>query len=193
MVSVISIYIFCCQCGRTSKETGMANQKSPQTIMEWFEYGRQCFHKPDGLEAVKAFEHVVDLDPAYRHPDGDNPYFYLGKINEVENRLSDAIIHFTRALAVDSEDEESLIGRGSCYTVTKQHEQAIADFTKVLQMPAQQRKVPRNNLLYAIAENYRQMKDWGQAVHWAQKALNADPDNFRHQELLKMVTEKTNK
>jgi tetratricopeptide (TPR) repeat protein len=165
----------------------MAEEKTPRTAAEWFEQGRRFFHKPDGVAAVKALERVIDIDPGYRHPDGDNPYFYLGKINEMEDRLEAAILHYTRALAVNSLDEESLIGRGSCYTVTRQHEKAVADFTSVLQFPDQKRRAQRKHLLYVIAENYRQARNWEQARYWGRQALDADPDNYRHQELLKMV------
>lgn len=168
----------------------MAENESPRSAADWFEQGRKCFHIPDGVGAVEALERVIDLDPAYRHPDGDNPYFYLGKIHEVEGKLEAAVMHYTRALAVDPADEESLIGRGSCYTVTREHDLALADFFNLLKMPDRLRKVPRKHLLYAIAENYRRMEDWGQALYWGQKALAADPDNHRHQELVKLVSTK---
>ncbi len=171
----------------------MSAERSPRTVAEWFEQGRECFHKPDGLGAVKALEHVIELDPAYRHPDGDNPYFYLGKIHEVEGRLDSAIVCYSRALAVDRFDEESLIGRGSCHTVTGQHQKAIDDFTRLLQAPDRQRRVPRKHLLYVIAENYRRMEDWENAHSWGQKALDADPENQRHRELLKEVDAKNKK
>jgi tetratricopeptide (TPR) repeat protein len=168
----------------------MSEAKAPVTIQEWFEEGVRCFHKPDGVAAVKALEKVIDWDPGYRHPDGDNPYFYLGKINEVEGNLERAVILYSRALAVDANDEESLIGRGSCYTVLKQHTEAIEDFSRVLAFPERHRRVACQNLYYAIAENYRQMEDWGQAIHWGKLALIADPGNYRHQELLKEVKAK---
>jgi len=166
----------------------MPDEKPPRTAAEWFEKGRRCFHQPDGVGAVKAMEHVVDLDPAYCHPDGDNPHFYLGKINEVEGRLETAIMHYTRALAVNPVDEESLIGRGSCYTVTRQHELAIADFNRLLCFPQRLRKVPVKHLYYVIAENYRQLQRWGKAIYWARKAHAVDPGNERHQLLLKEIT-----
>ncbi len=81
-------------------------------IAELFEDGRKCFRKPDGLGAVRALEKVIDLDPAYRHPDGDNPELHPGKIHEVERRYKDAIALYSQALAIDPRDEESLIGRG---------------------------------------------------------------------------------
>lgn len=154
-------------------------------IAALFEEGRRCFRKPDGLGAVRALEKVIDLDPAYRHPDGDNPYFYLGKINEVESRYKDAIALYSQALANDPWDEESLIGRGSCLSVTGQQDRAIADFEKVLAIPSKHRRVPVQHLLYAIAENYRQKNDYAAALHWGQQALEKEPDNFRHQELVK--------
>ena len=111
-------------------------------IAALFEEGRRCFRKPDGLGAVRALEKVIDLDPAYRHPDGDNPYFYLGKIHEVESRYKDAIALYSQALANDPWDEESLIGRGSCLSVTGQQDRAIADFEKVLAIPSKHRRAP---------------------------------------------------
>jgi len=165
---------------------------NPKTIAEWFEHGRECYRKPDGMAAIDAFERVIEDDPGYRHPDGDNPYFYLGKIAEVEGRIDDAVVHFTRALAVNPRDEESLIGRGSCLTVKKEHPRAIEDFEKVLRLPDAKRRAPKKDLLYGIAENYRQMEEWGKAIHWGKLALEADPDNARHRQLFKEVTAKIN-
>ena len=168
----------------------MSKKKTPRTAAEWFEHGRNCFHKPDGMAAVKALERVIDLDPAYCHSDGDNPYFYMGKINEVEGNLEEAIVLYSRALAVDSWDEESLIGRGSSYTASRKNDLAIADFSRVLQIPKSKRRVPKKHILYVIAENYRQLEDWGQAIYWAQQAVNADPGNERHQELLRDIMDR---
>ena len=156
-------------------------------IAELFEEGRRCFRQPDGLSAVRALEQVIDLDPAYRHTDGDNPYFYLGKINEVESRYKDAIALYSQALALDPWDEESLIGRGSCLSVTGKQDRAIADFEKVLAIPDQHRRAPVEHILYAIAENYRQIKDFANALMWGQQALDKDPNNYRHQELVKAM------
>jgi tetratricopeptide (TPR) repeat protein len=97
-------------------------------------------------------------------------------------------MHYTRALAVNSMDEESLIGRGSCYTVTQQHDLAIADFTSLVRFPDQLRKVPLKHLYYVIAENYRRLQQWGEAIYWARKAHAADPGNERHQQLLKEIS-----
>jgi tetratricopeptide (TPR) repeat protein len=169
----------------------MNRGNKPGTAAEWFEKGRRCFRRTDGVGAVKALHKVVDLDPGYRHPDGDNPYFYLGKIDEVEDRLNAAVLNYTRALAVNPLDEESLIGRGSCYTVLGQHQRAIADFSRVLRFPDGRRRAPRAHLLYGIAENYRQMKEWHQALDWGQRALEAAPDNYRHQQLVKEASRHT--
>ena len=168
----------------------MNEKRTVRTAAEWFEEGRRCFHKPDGVGAVNAMQRVIDMDPAFCHSDGDNPYFYLGKISEMEDRLNDAVMFYTRALSVNSLDEESLIGRGSCYTVLKQHDLAVFDFSKVLQFPDEKRRAPRKYLLYAIAENYRQMEAWDQALHWGRLALEADPENSRHRQLMEEISEK---
>jgi tetratricopeptide (TPR) repeat protein len=168
----------------------MAPVPPPTTIAEHFEEGRRCFHKPDGIAAVAAFNRVIEEDPAYRHPDGDTPYFYLGKIQEVEGDMEAAIVAYSRALAIVPKDEESLIGRASCYSVIGRHDLAIADFSKVLDFPDRQRRVPRKHLLYVISENYRLAEDWGNALHWAKLAVDADPGNHRHQELLKRIRDR---
>lgn len=162
----------------------MDKKNTEFSATDWFNEGLRCFNKPDGIGAVRAFEAVIRIDPAYRHKDGDNPYFYLGKISEIEGRLDDAIVFYSNALTQDPYDEESLIGRGSCYTVKKNHEVAVADFKKVLDIPPEIRNAPLQHTLYAIAENYRQQKDFKNALHWGEKALLEDPDNDRHQELV---------
>lgn len=165
----------------------MDNDPTRRSIADWFNEGVKCFKKPDGVGALRAFETVVELDPAYVHEDGDNPYYYLGKIAEIEDRLSEAIQLYTRALTLNPYDEESLIGRGSSYTVQKNHENAIADFKKVLEIPSKFRNAPLKYILYAIAENYRQQQNFPKALYWGEKALAEDPNNFRHQNLVAEV------
>jgi len=171
----------------------MDKDNTRRSAADWFNDGIKCFNKPDGVGAVRAFEAVIEIDPGYRHEDGDNPYFYLGKISEVEGRLDDAIVLYSRALTLDAYDEESLIGRGSCYTVKKNHEFAIADFKKVIDIPHNIRNVPLKDVLYVIAENYRQQKHWPNALYWGEKALAEDPDNYRHQELVSEVKKQLKK
>lgn len=162
----------------------MDKDQTQFSAAEWFNEGLKCFNKPDGIGAVRAFEAVIEMDPAYRHTDGDNPYFYLGKISEIEGRIDDAVRFYASALILDPYDEESLIGRGSCYTVKKSHDLAVSDFKKVLNIPAEIRNAPLKHVLYAIAENYRQQKDFLNALLWGEKALSEDPDNHRHQQLV---------
>lgn len=170
----------------------MDKESSERSAEEWFNEGIRCFNKPDGVAAVRAFESVVKIDPAYSHKDGDNPYFYLGKICEIEGRIDESISLYSKALAQDPYDEESLIGRGSCYTVKKEHDSAVADFKKALEIPPKLRNVPLQHLLYAIAENYHQKEDFVQALHWGQKALSEDPDNARHRELVENLKKRLN-
>jgi tetratricopeptide (TPR) repeat protein len=157
------------------------------SAIDWFKEGLKCFNKPDGIGAVRAFEAVIEIDPVYRHEDGDNPYFYLGKIAEIEGRIDDAILFYSKALTLDPYDEESLIGRGSCYTVKKNHEGAVTDFKKTLDIPPESRNAPLRDVLSAIAENYRQKKDFPKALQWGEKALSEDPDNDRQRELVSYI------
>ncbi|MBW1894916.1 MAG: tetratricopeptide repeat protein [Deltaproteobacteria bacterium] len=156
-----------------------------KTLAEWFKEGVRCFHKPDGPAAIMSFEKVIDTDPAYRHSDGDNPYFYLGKISEMEERLEDAIGYYSNALSVDPHDEESLIGRGSCLSVRNEYDRAISDFEKVLDLDPNLRKVPIEHVYSAIAGNYEKKGDLINALVYGKKALEKDPLNYRFQEFLK--------
>lgn len=160
------------------------DKKEARAASDWFNEGLRCFNQPDGVGAVRAFEAVIKMDPFYRHGDGDNPYFYLGKICEMEERFDAAIQFYSSALTLDPYDEESLIGRGSCYTVKKDHDRAVADFKSVLEIPPEIRNAPLKHVFYAIAENFRQKKDFPNCLYWGEKALSEDPDNERHQQLV---------
>ena len=169
----------------------MGNQKTadawPQTTAEWFKKGVLAFKKPDGVAAVKAFQKVISLDPGYRQPDGDNAFFYLGKIMEVEGDLKQAVAMYTKALSLDCWDEESLIGRGSCYTVLNQPDNAIADFKKVLSIGSS-RRAPVEQIYYAIGENYRKQGKWPLAWEWGKKAQAEDPKSDRIKKLVDDAT-----
>jgi tetratricopeptide (TPR) repeat protein len=158
--------------------------EAPQTPEQWFAEGLRCFRKPDGVRAVAAFEQVLELDPGFRTAEGDTAYFYLGKISEVEGRLDAALEYYTQALTLIPGDEESLIGRGACLTVLRRHHEAVADFRRVLGIPPAQRRVAAAHILYAIAENYRQLGDFARALEWGRQALAQEPRNARHRELV---------
>jgi len=170
----------------------MENNKTADTsqasIVEWFQKGIRAFKKPDGVAAVKAFRKVIALDPFYRHTDGDNAFFYLGKIMEVEGDLNEAITMYTRAISLDSLDEESLIGRGSCYTVLNQPNNAIADFKKILSIGSQRRRVPLEQIYYVIGENYRKQGQWSQAWEWGKRAQTETTNSDRINQLVEEAT-----
>ena len=169
------------------------NNKADSKAAILFEEGLRCFKKPDGVGAVKAFRELISLDPSYVHTDGDNPFFYMGKIHEIEGDLEQAITMYTRSLALDQWDEESLIGRGSCYTVLNRWQNAVADFKRLLSLGHGLRKVADHMLFYAIAENYRKQKQWRKALTWGKKALADEPENQRYLLLVKEANEKAGK
>lgn len=162
--------------------------KNDTALEKLFEQGLRCFHKPDGVGAVKAFRELIAMDPGYVHTDGDNPFFYMGKIHEIEGDLELAISMYTRSLALDQWDEESLIGRGSCYTALNHWQNAIADFKKLLSLGHGLRKVTDHMLFYAIAENHRKQAQWRKALTWGKKALADEPENQRYVALVKEAT-----
>ncbi len=164
------------------------DNKTDSSAAILFEQGLRCFHKPDGIGAVKAFRQLIAMDPSYVHTDGDNPLFYMGKIHEIEGDLEQAITMYTRSLALDQWDEESLIGRGSCYTVLNRDLEAIADFKRLLSLGHGLRKVADHMLFYAIAENHRKQAQWRKALTWGKKALADEPENQRYVALVKEAT-----
>ncbi|MDF1592765.1 MAG: hypothetical protein P1P89_14705 [Desulfobacterales bacterium] len=49
-----------------------------------------------------------------------------------------------------------------------------------------------NFFLPAAASGCNHLEDWHQALCWGRQALDADPENYRHQQLLKEIAEKAN-
>ncbi len=54
----------------------MDNDDTRRSGADWFNEGIKCFNKPDGVGAVRAFEAVVKIDPAYRHKDWPNALYW---------------------------------------------------------------------------------------------------------------------
>lgn len=82
--SIYSMGMVCSILKGTQRDTltarNIMDKKRTRSSADLFDEGLKCFHKPDGIGAVRAFEAVVKNDLAYRHEDGDNPYFYLAKL-----------------------------------------------------------------------------------------------------------------
>ncbi len=143
---------------------------------EWLAEGIRCFHLPDGVKAVEALNKSIQLNPEHRGSSGDTAYFYLGKIYEVEGRLEGAVELYSKALALWSEDEESLIGRGSCFYARGDYDRAIADFEKVLAIPHNRRNVSPPDLYYGLALSWSQKRAYGKAAEFAKRAIDESPD-----------------
>ncbi|MEZ4527198.1 MAG: tetratricopeptide repeat protein [Desulfobacterales bacterium] len=143
---------------------------------EWLAEGIRCFHLPDGVKAVEALNKSIEINPKHRESNGDTAYFYLGKIYEVEGRLEGAAELYSKALSLWPEDEESLIGRGSCFYVRGDYDRAVADFEKVLAIPQNRRNVSPPELYYGLALSWSQKGEYGKAAAFAKRAIDESPD-----------------
>ncbi len=143
---------------------------------EWLAEGIRCFHLPDGIRAVEALNKSIAINPEHREHNGDTAYFYLGKIYEVEGRLEGAAELYSKALSLWPEDEESLIGRGSCFYASGEYDKAIADFEKVLRIPQSRRNVSPADLYYGLGLCLSQKGDYRKAAEFAQRAVDESPD-----------------
>ena len=143
---------------------------------EWLAEGIRCFHLPDGIKAVEALNKSLEINPKHCESNGDTAYFYLGKIYEVEGRLEGAAELYSKALSLWPEDEESLIGRGSCSYARGDYHKAIADFEKVLRIPQARRNVSPPELYYGLALSWSKKGEHRKAAAFVQRAIDESPD-----------------
>lgn len=165
----------------------MKKETSQWGASEWLAEGIRCFHLPDGIKAVAALRKSIEMVPEHREANGDTAYFYLGKIYEVEGRLESAIELYSKALTLWPEDEESLIGRGSCFYARGHFDNALADFEKVLAFPPDGRNVNPADLYYGLGLCHFQKKEYQKALEYAKRALESSPDYDEYVYHLKTV------
>lgn len=94
--------------------------------------GNVCYEQNKFAEAISWFSSTVALNPFHSHA-----YAYLGYANQKINNLSEATLHFEKSLelATSNEKKHQLYNTlGIIYLTQKNPEQAIASFTKALEI-----------------------------------------------------------
>ena len=92
------------------------------------------FHTGDRQFMITSFfmfQKVIEKNPEYMNPDGDNAYYYLGLMYRNNlNELDAAIEHFTKAIELDPNDCLALKERGFCWAEKGDMKKALADYKK---------------------------------------------------------------
>ncbi len=78
-------------------------------------------------EAFRIYQALLLLD-------GRNAYFHsvMGAIYQRKNRFVEAILEYTRALAINKKDVGSFVNRGEVYLRTKNYKKAAEDFKNAI-------------------------------------------------------------
>jgi len=122
----------------------------------------------DPRTALKHLSSALDLNPT--HQDIPSIYSYMGVCYRDLERYRDALEVLERGVAFDRERTDLYNLKGFCHFKLKEHEKAIENFKKVLQLN------PSSAIDYAnIGSNFREMGQTGNAIRYYELALELDP------------------
>ena len=77
------------------------------------------------------FQNILERNPKYRSADGDNPYFYLGRIHDYYLKdKGTAIKFYTQSLKLFPKDTYAIECRGFCRLKKNKYDLAIKDLIK---------------------------------------------------------------
>jgi tetratricopeptide (TPR) repeat protein len=115
-------------------------------------------------KASAEFQKITELDPT----DVDS-LLMLGRLRGIEHKPAEAEQSYRKALAIDAENEEALVGLATVLTDAGNNTEA-ADILKKLA-----EKNPSHDSLTRLAAFYEQMKEYGLAAETLKRALAANP------------------
>jgi tetratricopeptide (TPR) repeat protein len=99
-------------------------------------------------EAIKDFSKVTELDPGYALA-----WYEMGMcVDSGSKDLTTAISHYTKAIELKPEFREFWLSRGIAFYTDKKYDDAIKDFSKVMEFPA---KTPPQHQMLIKAYEYR--------------------------------------
>ena len=133
-------------------------------------------------KAIERLQQALSLNPA--HQDLASIYSYMGVGLKELGRYEEALETLKKGEACDNERTDIYNLMGFCHFKLKQHEKAIEDFARVLDLN------PGSAIDYAnIGSNYREMGEKDKAVYFYEIALSIDPSiDFARESLAKLKT-----
>ena len=116
--------------------------------------------------ATEEYQKVVELDPK-----DVGSWVFLGRLQRASQNLDGAARSFDRALAVEPDNEDALVGRASVYADKGDTEAAAAMFERAAQ------KNPSAESWQRLAAAYEQLKEYKLAAETIKKGLALNPEN----------------
>lgn len=117
-------------------------------------------------KAVDQYQKITDLDPA----DMD-ALVMLGRLEKIAQKPADAEKTYRKALAIDPENEEALIGLATVLSDNGNNTEAADILRKLAE------KNPSQESLRRLASSYEQMKEYGLAAETLGRALASNPQD----------------
>jgi tetratricopeptide (TPR) repeat protein len=116
--------------------------------------------------ATEEYQKVVDLDPK-----DIGSWVFLGRLQRAAQNMDAAAKSFDKALALEPDNEDALVGRAAVFSDKGDTEAAAALFERAAQ------KNPSAESWQRLAAAYEQMKEYKLAADTIRKGLALDPEN----------------
>ncbi len=127
-----------------------------------------------------------------QNPQDARPYFYLGRYRElIKSDFTGALALFNQALQARPEDMQSVYHKGYCLDQMGRREEAREFYLKAIQLAEKQGSQfgwPYQGLAHLYLDVNPQ-----EALRWAQKAVEVDPNEFSNHVVLAKLLQKLGK
>jgi tetratricopeptide (TPR) repeat protein len=116
--------------------------------------------------ATEEYQKIVDLDPK-----DVGSWVFLGRLQRAAQNVDGAGRSFDKALAIEPDNEDALVGRAAVFADKGDTEAAAAMFERAAQ------KNPSAESWQRLAATYEQMKEYKLAAETIRKGLALNPEN----------------
>jgi tetratricopeptide (TPR) repeat protein len=155
---------------------------NPYSEVAWHQLGRQYFVIKDYQKALAAFDFAIISDDTFV-----GAYLEKGKVLEKQKYYLEAIENYKITLALDEPTSFALLRIGNCHEKLGEHDLAVQYYYKT---------VHEDPLLdkgwIAITKFYNKQRDYRNALHYINKAINIDCDNVLYWKLYAQINHRLN-
>ena len=122
--------------------------------------------------------------------DWEIPYFYRGAINQVLERLDEAILDYTKSIELNPQMTDAYYNRAKILLSRKDVEnpdinRAIGDLEKALELDENFAEA-----LYAMAAAQKKVENYNEAIKYLDRVLELQPDFIHAKALKKLILNK---